>query len=297
MKIGVQTLFNGEQREPLAEHLAGVAKILEERSFASIWVSEHVVTFPHYDPRYPYPYNDDHIPPAFLSRVGILDPMSTVTALAMCSKNLMLAPGVAILPQRNPVYFAKEGACIDQISGGRFIAGIGLGWSAQEYEALGVPWEHRGARMNEYIELIKALWQDDVASFNGKYYQLPECIQMPKPIQRPHPPFYIGGESDPALRRVAKHAQGWVGFRMTPDEFSARLKVLKGYLSEQGRSLDDIDIVVSPADKPCDKDTLAQYAELGVSQVVMICMGSDLDSYRDAADKLAEDFIVTASRQ
>ena len=84
---------------------------------------------------------------------------------------------------------------------------------------------------------------------------------------------------------------------MTPDEFSARLKVLKGYLSEQGRSLDDIDIVVSPADKSCDKDTLAQYAELGVSQVVMICMGSDLGSYRDAADKLAEDFIVTASRQ
>jgi probable F420-dependent oxidoreductase len=296
MKIGIQTFFTGQEREPLGDYVAAAGKILEEREFGSVWVSEHVVTFRDYDRRYPYPYSDDGIAPGMLSRIGIVDPLTTLTALAMCTAKIKLASGVAILPQRNPLYFAKESAGIDLLSGGRFVAGIGLGWSAQEYAALGVPWEHRGARMDEYIQIIQSLWQDEVPKFDGKFYQLPECVQLPKPLQRPHPPFYIGGESAAALRRIAALGQGWVAFLLTPDALAKRLKDLSALLAEKGRSLADIDIVVCPGIAECDPAMLAQYAALGVSQVIAVCMAEDINTFRQRADVIAESMAVPAAR-
>jgi probable F420-dependent oxidoreductase len=296
MKIGIQTFFTGRERGPLSEYIAGVGKILEEREFASVWVSEHVATFREYDKRYPYPYSSDGIVPEMLSHIGFLDPLTTLTALAMCTAKIKLASGIAILPQRNPLYFAKEGAGIDVLSGGRFIAGVGLGWSGQEYAALGVPWEHRGTRMDEHIQVIQALWRDEHPKFDGKYYQLPECVQLPRPLQKPHPPFYIGGEGDAALRRVAALGQGWAGFLLGPDALAERLQRLSMLLRERGRSIANIDIVVCPSPEGCDADTLARFAELGVSQVIAVCMAEDLDAFRRRADQLAESMLIPAAR-
>ena len=296
MKIGIQTFFTGLEQGSLGEYLTSAAKIIEERDFGSVWIAEHVVTFRQYDPRYRYPYSPDGIAPEFLSRAGIVDPLTTLTALAVCTKKIGLASGIAILPQRNPLYFAKEGAGIDLLSGGRFMAGIGLGWSAQEYAALGVPWEHRGARMDEYIKIIKSLWQDKFPKFDGSFYQMPECVQLPQPLQKPHPPFYIGGESDAALRRVAALGQGWVAFMLSPDALTLRLKTLSEKLAVHGRTLADIDIIVCPGFDGCSKEDLARFAELGVSQVLAVCMANDIDSFRQRADVLAESLIVPAAK-
>ncbi|HKD37717.1 MAG TPA: LLM class F420-dependent oxidoreductase [Pirellulales bacterium] len=295
MRIGIQTFFDGKQSEPLPVYVKGVGQALEERGFEAVWMSEHVVTFPKYDPAFPYPYSDDGVAPAMLSEIGILDPMTALAALAMTTSTLRLGTGVALLPQRNPVYFAKMGAAVDLLSNGRFIAGVGLGWSGQEYAALDVPFEHRGARMREYIQIVLSLWCDELSKFEGKYYALPECIHLPKPARKPYPPLYFGGESAAALRRVAEFGQGWVGFRLTPEEVETCLVALKDMLSKYGRSLADIDIVVSPGvERECDAGMLEAYAKLGVAEVVVICMSDSLDGFCRQADDLAKKLIGPA---
>jgi probable F420-dependent oxidoreductase len=297
MRISINTFFEGRQPEPLAGFIAGVAHALEERGIAGVWMGEHVVTFADYDPAHHYPYNDDGSAPELLKGIGFLDPMSVLTALAMHSKTLRLGTGVAILPQRNPVYFAKEGAAIDLLSNGRFIAGIGVGWSAQEYAATGTPFEHRGSRMRDYVQVVRSLWQDEVSHFEGRFYTLPECIHRPKPVQRPHPPFYFGGESEAAMRRVAEFGQGWFAFSITPNELQPKIARLKELLGEYGRSLADIDLVVSPGpEKPCDERTLAAYAELGVAEVVAVCFGNCIDDYRREGDRVVKQFIEPVLR-
>lgn len=296
MRISVQTFITGEEREPMNLFIAGIARALEERGVAGVWMAEHVVTFDRYDPAYKYPYADDGAAPEVMNRVGMIEPLTGLAAMAMCSTTLRLGTGIAILPQRNPLYFAKQAAVVDHLSNGRFIAGIGVGWSAQEFAATGTPFEHRGSRMRDYIEVVKTLWADEVSSFEGRFYTLPPCKHQPKPIQRPHPPFYFGGESEAALRRVAEFGQGWFSMRLTPAEIGARLTILKDMLAEHGRTIGEIDLVTGPADLPCNADTLAAYAELGVNEISGICYGDSLDDYLRTADQVVTHLVEPARK-
>jgi probable F420-dependent oxidoreductase len=225
-----------------------------------------------------------------------MEPMATLAAMAMCSKTLRLGTGIAILPQRNPVYFAKEGAAVDLLSNGRFIAGVGLGWSGQEFAAAGTPFEHRGSRMNEYLEVVRSLWVDETSSFEGRFYSLPECIHLPKPVQRPHPPFYFGGESEVAMRRIAKYGRGWFGLYLKPEDVTPRLTLLTEELAKHGRSLSEIDLVVSPGNDLPDERMLEAYAAQGVSEVVAVCFGKSLDDFRREADRMARALVEPASK-
>jgi probable F420-dependent oxidoreductase len=295
MRISIATFFDGNQSGPLSDYVAGVARSLEERGIGGVWLSEHVVSFDRYDPAYPYPYTEDGVPPEFLSKVGILDPMIALGALAMHSSSLRLATGVVVLPQRNPVYFAKEGAAVDRLSNGRFVAGLGLGWSAQEFAAAGASFEKRGARMRDYIQVVRSLWQDEVSRFEGQFYSLAECIMLPKPVQQPHPPFFFGGESTAALRRIAEFGQGWYTVQ-SPAGLQAHLSSLTEILAEHGRSLDEIAIAVAPEPGcPIDEAMIAAYAALGVSEIVLPCFGNSLDEFRSAADVIARDAVRPAS--
>jgi probable F420-dependent oxidoreductase len=296
MRISINTFFDGRQQEPMPDFVAGVARAMEERGFAGVWMAEHLVAFDRYDPAFPYPYTDEDSVPEVMSTIAMLEPMVALGAMAMHTKTLRLGTGVIILPQRNPVYFAKEGATVDLLSNGRFIAGLGIGWSGQEFAATGTPFEHRGSRMHEYLQVVRSLWTEERPHFEGRFYNLPECIQNPKPVQRPHPPFYFGGDSPPALRRVAEFGAGWFGLRLSPETLVPRLAQLNDSLAANGRSLAEIDIVVSPADLPCDERTLAAYAELGVAEVVMVCFGHSLDGFRRALDRMAKDFVEPARR-
>jgi probable F420-dependent oxidoreductase len=296
MRISIATFFDGNQSGPLSTYIAGVAQSLEERGIGGVWLSEHVVSFDRYDPAYPYPYTEDGVPPAFLSEVGILDPMVALGALAMHSTTLRLGTGVAILLQRNPVYFAKEGAAVDRLSNGRFIAGLGLGWSAQEFAAVGAAFEKRGARMRDYVQVVRSLWQDDVSRFDGRFYALPECIMLPKPMQRPHPPLYFGGESTAAFRRIAEFGQGWYTVQ-TPTGLKAHLPVLANILAGHGRTLDDIAIAVAPEPGcPCGEDMINAFAALGVSEIVLPCFGKTLDEFKKRADEIVRTAMRPADR-
>ena len=137
------------------------------------------------------------------------------------------------MPQRNPVYTAKQVADLDVLSGGRVEFGIGIGWLREEFDVVNVPFERRGQRTDEYLEIMKSLWTEETSEYHGELYDLPPCRMYPKPVQRPHPPLVIGGESDAALRRVAAHGQGWFGFNRTPDEVPEGLERLEKALAAQ----------------------------------------------------------------
>lgn len=284
MKIGVQTGFSGITPPEL---IADFGRIIEERGFHSIWVPEHVVFFRDYASRYPYsengklPGNPD----------GVMEPLTALTFLAAHTERVRLGTGVCLVPQRNPIYTAKQVADVDYLSKGRLDFGIGIGWLREEFGALGIPWERRADRTRECVAVMKTLWCDEISSFEGEFYSVPECMQNPKPAQKPHPPLYFGGESEPALRRVADLGQGWFGYNLTSEQLEASLERLDTLLAEAGRSRSDVKIQASPRGA-CDGDTLVRFRDLGTDQLVLPLFGRDADSLRKRADALAAATLV-----
>ncbi len=272
--------------------LDSVAAESEERGISTLWVGEHVVLFANYSSNYPYA-EDGRIPAP--SGSGLLDPMVTLSYLAARTHTVRLGTAMLLLPQRNPVYTAKEVSSLDWLSGGRVDLGIGVGWLKEEFDVLGVPWDHRGARTDEYVEVLRTLWCDDSSSFDGALYQLPECEMFPKPIQQPHPPIHIGGESPAALRRVARLGQGWHTFNRTPAELANGLKELDVHLAEAGRSRDELRITVCPYFNQLTPEAVEEYAEAGADAVAALffCFGAGdvaqtfdgLEACREAAAK------------
>ncbi len=196
------------------ELLDAVAQGAQHRDIGTIWVGEHVVLFGDYASHYPYA-EDGRIPAPPGS--GLLEPLVTLTYLAARTSTVRLGTAMLLLPQRNPVYVAKEVSTLDWLSGGRVDLGVGVGWLKEEFEALNVPWERRGRRTDEYLEVLHTLWVDDMSSFHGELYDLDPCEMFPKPLQQPVP-VHIGGETPAAMRRAAHLAQGWHTFNRTPEE-------------------------------------------------------------------------------
>ena len=277
MKIGV---ISGFAQHTSPDLIAETGRALEERGIHSYWAPEHVVFFPEYASKYPYS-GDGKLPG---DPDGVLEPYTVLTFMAAHTSRLRLGTGICLVPQRHPVYTAKQVADVDYLSGGRVDFGVGIGWLREEFEALGVPWKGRAARTRECLAVMKTLWCDEVSHFEGEIFQLPECLQNPKPVQKPHPPIYFGGESDAALRRVAELGQGWFGFQRMPEDLPEPLARLDALLAEAGRSRKDVAIQVSPYLRRIEDDDLRRYAELGVDQVILPMLALDPDSMKRAAD-------------
>ena len=215
----------------------------------------------------------DHLliaPPAY--RVAWLEPVSLLSALAGVTRTIRLGTLVLVLPFRDPVAFAKEWATLDQLSGGRSILGVGVGWNKEEFAALRIPIEERGRRMNEMLEAITALWAGDDVSYEGRYYRFEHLTVEPKPAQKPHPPIWIGGGTQPSekiygqgvdtiqpvLRRIAKYASTWVPHSSATAEMVAGdWANIRTYMVDNGRNPDDMRRVYSnfvhilkPGEKP-----------------------------------------------
>jgi len=264
VKVGLIALLGNPNATP--EYIHALARAVEERAFHSIWVAEHVVLFDDYRSRYPYA-DDGRIPGSTES--GPLEPFAALAFLAACTTRVRLGTGVCLVPQRPPLYTAKQVADADVLSLGRLDFGVGIGWLREEFEALGVPFDDRARRCREYLAAMRALWTEPVSRYDGRLLKLPPLRMFPKPIQKPHPPIVFGGESDAALRRVADLGQGWYGFNLLPDEAAARIAVLDRMLAERGRKRTDVEISVSPYMKPArDADALRRYADAGVDQVI-----------------------------
>jgi probable F420-dependent oxidoreductase len=279
---------------PLAtpEYMAALAQGAEERGFASIWVAEHVVLFDDYASQYPYAA-DGRIPAG--GENGIYEPFTSLAFLAAHSSTIRLGTGICLVPQRNPVYTAKDVAAVDWLSKGRFDFGIGVGWLKEEYDALQVSFARRAARCREYIEVMQRLWCDDISEHHGEFYDLPACRQYPKPVQQPYPPIHFGGESDAALRRVATQGNGWYGFGRDPEEVPERLAKLDELLAEQGRTRSEIKVSICPYLKGVDADKAKRYQDVGIDQIIVMAFAFDLDTLNQTLDDLATTILGVVS--
>ena len=263
--------------------LALIGAEAQERGFATLWVGEHVVLFEEYASAYPYA-DDGKIPAP--PGTGLLEPLNTLTFLAAHTSTIRLGTAMVLLPQRNPVYTAKEVSTLDWLSNGRVDFGIGVGWLEEEFRAVDVSWPRRGARTDEYLEVLKTLWTDDTSQFDGEFYSLESCQMFPKPVQSPLP-IHIGGESDAALRRVARAGHGWHTFNRGPDELAEPLARLETLLDDQDRTRADITVTVCPYFQPLDADIAARYADAGADAVSALLIPIDADSVRTQLDDLA----------
>lgn len=289
MKIGLIPPLVSPIATP--EYLSTYGRHAEEFGFDSIWLAEHVVLFDEHRSRYPYS-ESGRMPSG--GENGFLETFTALSFLAGQTTRIRLGSGICVVPQRNPVYTAKEAAAIDWLSDGRFDFGIGVGWQAEEFEAVGMPFERRGARCDAFLELIKHLWSSDISSWSDEFYELAPCRMYPKPIQTPHPPIFVGGESSAAMSRVAEHAQGWYGLDLDPEDLPDLLKELDAALSARGRRRDDVEIAVSPFFKGCNREKLARYREYGVDQVIVPGLAPSVESIAPTLEALANELVVPA---
>jgi probable F420-dependent oxidoreductase len=265
------------------ELVRAVGRESEDRGFESIWVPEHVVLFDEYASSYPYSA-DGRFPAG--GDAGMLEPLGALTFLAGVTDRIRLGTGICLVPQRNPVYTAKAVTDLDSLSGGRVDFGVGVGWLREEFEAVAMPFEKRGARTDEHLAVMKTLWCDEVSEFHGEHYDLNPCRMYPKPVQSPHPPIHIGGESDAALRRVARIGQGWFTFNRLPEDLPEPLERLDEALAAEGRSRDDITLSVSPYLRPVAPGMIEKYVDSGVDRLIVMCLAFDVDTLRAQLDQI-----------
>jgi probable F420-dependent oxidoreductase len=279
MKIGCQMAFN-EMTRP--DYIAEAGSLVESLGFDSLWVPEHVLFFPEYDSKYPYSEDGKLVG----DPRSLLDPFSALTFVAANTSTIRLGTGICLVPQRNPVYTARQVADLDYLSGGRFEFGIGIGWLREEFAALGIPWADRAGRTRECIGVMQTLWCDEISSFSGRFYTIEAAYQNPKPVQKPHPPLIFGGESDAALRRVAELGQGWYGFNLTPSMMEERLQALDRMLAAAGRGRDELKIYATPDPSAATHDDIQAFRSLGVDQMIFGLFAGNRESLDRRADRV-----------
>jgi probable F420-dependent oxidoreductase len=231
MDVGIGLLFDGQPGNSITD-AGGYAKALEDMGFASLWLPDHVVVFEQYAPN--YSYSPDGLPP-FSPRQGWFDPLFGLAAMAATTSRIRLGTNILILPQRNPVLLAKEVAALDHLSGGRIDLGVGVGWSPEEFAALGIPYERRGARCDDYIRAMTCLWTEEVATYEGEFVSFTGAVQLPKPVQSPRPPVLIGGQTPAALRRAATLGDGWTSWLLPSEQIEDTLALLDAECEKAGR--------------------------------------------------------------
>ncbi len=295
MKVGLfLPVIGGADAAGLRDFLMTAARTAEEARFHSLWVPEHVVLFDHIESRYPYsPDGSWPVPPG----LGMVEPFTALAFAAAVTSRIRLGTGVCLVPQRPPIYTAKQVADCDVLSGGRLDFGVGIGWLREEFEALDVEFEGRATRTREYLAAMKSLWMDDVSQHQGNLLKIPPLRMFPKPVQKPHPPIVFGGHSDRALRRVADLGDGWFAFDLLPDEAAPRIAELSGVLSRRGRRRESIEVSVSPYLKGArDVGSLRAYAEAGVDQVIHMVFSRTPGEVADEIRKLGAELVPAAAK-
>ncbi|MTD16227.1 TIGR03619 family F420-dependent LLM class oxidoreductase [Nakamurella sp. YIM 132087] len=280
MDIGLHALGigNGARREVID----AVARGAEARGFSTLWAGEHVVMVDDGASRYPYT-DDGRI--AVPAEADWLDPMIALSFAGAATSTIRLATGVLLLPEHSPVVVAKQAASLDRLSGGRLSLGVGAGWSREEFEALGVPFRRRGARLEAYVDAMRTLWRDDVAGFHSEFVDFSGIRVNPKPVFGDRLPVVIGGNSDTALDRVARIGDGWYGFNLEDvGHVAERVSFLRERCERAGREVARLRLSValrSPA--PAD---LPRLSALGIDELVIVDGPpeslADVDSWLDA---------------
>jgi probable F420-dependent oxidoreductase len=266
MKYG----FTLPGRGPLAtpDNLATIARRGDELGYHFVLFGDHIVV-----PRQiasPYPYTESGEFPGSASGVA-MEQLTVLAFLAGQTQSIRLVTSVIIVPHRNPLVAAKVLATLDVLSKGRLVVGVGVGWMREEFEALGLPpFDERGAVTDEYIRAFKELWTSDNPSFEGKYCRFSNISFLPKPVQKPHPPIWVGGESRRALRRTAELGNGWYPISVNPqfplgepEQLAARLQRRAALANEVGRDPAEIDVIYRTPDYQLTKDRMEAASSAG----------------------------------
>ena len=283
MRIGLHALGIGEGAKRAAIDAAAVAA--ESAGFVRLWAGEHLVMVDDAASRYPY---------AADGRIGVpaaadwLDPMICLSFAAAATSTIGLATGVTLLPEHHPIVVAKQAASLDVLSGGRFTLGVGIGWSAEEFAALGLPFQDRGRRTAEYVSALRTIWREDVANFQGEFVSFDGIRVNPKPFQGRSIPIIVGGNSDAALNRVAAWADGWYGFNLDgPEDVAARLAYLEGQCRENDRDRGSVYCAVALRN-PRVSD-VPELVDLGVDELVLV-QSPGPDRVREQIFRLADEW-------
>ena len=274
------------------EFVRTLGSLAEDAGFHALWVGEHVVVPA--ESTSEYPVSDDGALPDAI-RFGELDPYTTLTYLAATTERIRLGACTTV-PQRNPVYTAKEIANADWLSGGRVEVGVGVGWSREEFDAVAAPFARRGERCDSYLRVMKRCWEDPVAEIRDEFYELPPSLLYPKPIQRPHPPLHVLGNSRFAIDRAARLGDGFFPLDVGPDDMVPLLAGLDRCLEREGRTRRDVRIAASPYTRDCDLSAIQRYREVGVDEVILFRFVQDLDAMRRAVDEFYDTIVEPARR-
>ena len=264
MRLGLHALGIGPGAR--RDVVDAVAIAAEEQGFARLWAGEHVVMVDRPASRYPYsPDGRIAVPVA----ADWLDPLIGLSFAAAATRRIGIATGVLLLPEHNPVLLAKQAASLDVLCGGRLTLGVGVGWSREEFAALGVPFAGRGERAAAYVEAMRALWRDDVASVDGEFVSFEGVRVNPKPVRDRRIPIVVGGNSDAALRRVVAWGDGWYGFNLSGVEaLRERLDALGELCVQAGRDVGQLHLAV--AIEEARPEDLAALAAIGVNELVLV---------------------------
>jgi probable F420-dependent oxidoreductase len=246
--------------------IARLATTAEGLGYESLWTGEHVVLIDPQEAPSPVPPDSPFV-----------DTVTTLAFIAGKTERIKVGSGILLLPQRDPIVLAKELAGIDVLSNGRLLFGLGVGYVEGEFAALGIPYEERGPRTTEHIEVLRTLWTQEKPCFDGRFTSFSGIQSRPLPVQKPHPPIHVGGMSAPALRRAVAQGDGWYGFFQNVEGTAAMLRNLEEAAKQVERpaALGKLEITITPPG-PIDADTASQYQDLGVDRIVLMRSMEDM---------------------
>lgn len=281
MKVGLIPVNIGVAN---AEQMVGMSQVAESAGVESVWTFEHVIVPVDYKSKYPYSPNGKM---GAAPETNFIDPLIALAVVAAHTKKIRLGTGVNILSQTNPLLMAKQVASLDLVSNGRFMLGVGIGWLQEEFVAMGVPFERRGARFDDYVVAMKKVWSGDVVEHDSEFLNWHGFKSFPLPVQRPHVPVIIGGAKGKIYERIATVGDGWFAPAGDPAELSKSLDELKAVCKRLGRNYSEIEITVMWQPQT-GLDTIRKLRDIGVARVVTFAMaaGDPTDAIKRLGDEV-----------
>lgn len=281
MKIGLIPVNIGVQS---AEQVAGIAQLAESLGYESVWTFEHTIVPVDYASK--YPYNDSGKMGAE-PETNMVDPLVALSYVAGKTERIRLGTGVNILPQVNPLYLAKQTASLDLLSDGRFMLGLGIGWLREEFEALGVPFEKRGARFDDYVQAMRKVWSGDVVEHESEFLSWHGFKSYPLPLQKPMP-VHMGGIKGRIHERIAKYGDGWYAPTLDLDELQHHFDGIRRECDAIGRDFSEIEMTANWIGRG-GREALDALEAIGVHRVVvpLFVLGDDpVEGIRRLADEV-----------
>ncbi|MEK7880124.1 MAG: LLM class F420-dependent oxidoreductase [candidate division NC10 bacterium] len=308
MEFGV--VIHNRSETGKREVMVGLAQRADRLNFDSIWVTDHVVLPTKVSSRYPYSATGAF---PIQPHEDYMEPLTVLAYLAACTERVRLGVSVMILPHRNPILAAKMLSTLDVLSGGRVIAGVGVGWLEEEFQALGLPpFRERGAYSDECIRIFKELWTKEDPSFEGRYHRFRDIKFAPKPLQKPHPPIWVGGQTRRALERAGTLGDAWhpLGLRppvnLEPDELRDSFKVVREAAAKAGRDPKSVGVAfrgplnLTKAAEPAGRrlltgspsqvaDDIKRYHDVEVRHMVFDVLTNDVRLIEETMDRFANE--------